>query len=112
MIYIGLFDIEYTITMHFHYREKYRGMLTKKAIKQLDAEYFEWMIDPANRYGDDCIFSQIRNKRFRIISIAFVTNDSYEFDVSYCMDDIGIQIIRLRFRGISDHTGIFDVISK
>ena len=110
MVYVSMSNLEYTITMYLHYREKYRGMLTSKQIKKLDDEYFGWITDTSNRWGDDCLYDKIRSQYFKVTSIEFDTVHLGEFSVGYINEFGGNSSnIRLRYRGKSDHSGIFDV---
>ena len=113
MVHISFYDVEYTITMYLHYQKKYRGMLTAKQIKKLHNEYSEWIMNPDNRYGDECVYNQIKSLYFRIASIEFDPMNPHEFIVWYGIEwGSDLRNIRLQYRGYSDHSGIFNVIER
>ena len=106
-MYISLFDVEYTVTMYLHYRKKYRGMLSVKQIKKLDNEYFDWITDAANRYGDESVYEKIKTKHFYAFSIEILT--PCIFAVNH---NISNDTIYLKWRGKSDHNGIYDIVKR
>jgi len=111
MMHISLYDIEYTITMYLHYRKNYRDLLPEKTIKKLDAEYFGWIANPENQYGDNCLYDQIRRKGFHVVSIEIDFEKPGEFVVWYALDIADdMKPIRLRHRGRADHSGVYDVV--
>ena len=109
MLYISMYDLEYTITMYLYYQDNYRGMLNKKQIKKLDTEFMPWLTNPENRYGDDSIYEKIQRRNFRVQTITVDPENPNEFIVSHNASN---NRIRLRYRGRTDHSGIFDVVIK
>ena len=112
MIHISPYDIEYTITMYLHYKQEIMsGMLTEKRVNKLLGDYRGWIADPKNRCDEDCLYDRIRNKDFKIISISYDENKPFEFVVFYSTNKFDLpKYICLKYKGIKDHSGVFDVV--
>jgi len=98
--------------MYLYYQNNYRGMLATKQIKKLDDEYLSWMTDTSNRFGDNAIYEKLRKESgFSVSSIFFDTVNSEEFIVEFNLGWANKEnSIRLKSRGKSDHSGIYDVV--